>query len=1392
MPFSGRNDLLEQGVDATFDRLRGGNIDNTWWHNLLSSIGHQFVAPDFLRMPALQEWLADEQVQRDTKALARARIMGTDTDAPEAWTRLQSAYAVMTGENERLADGPIEVVIAILAAGYLGSIDPRLQPIAGMIQASTQENREQFTAVQRRFDELGPDHHVVTAHSEYAERELSLLLKQRSLTPNRVRQELITLAQRVTEGDLRYVERSIRARVQYWSARLHALQPETLPVAKHYLEQLHQTDPGVDTRIIDALLLEAERNVDGALQMLRDIDTPDGRATFFRTLLIVRGAEAALSWFDNQPDRNNASFLTGLGWSNVAICLAKVGRWEEAADRLAAAQEHIEEWLDLTFVEGVINAAMLLPVEWRPYALEMHLFHEVVRPIEGGEADQRRARAKVCFEKAANLWVNIGQRDRAQAAQDWLLWLRLTDPTPAIVNEARQEVQEGMKEGQRAVDLIQFARTFGVEFDEGPLTRYLIQRAQTGGLNGRELVAEFFLAEIKMNPRDYAEFLERGEDRLSQVVSKATLAGKRIEALVQDRQVVKARNLLEARRDDFVAYDYERLRAMIDAQEGNDPRAQLEALYRQTNLLLDLKNLIAHLKRADDWTALQPFLQELFRRERTIENALQLVENMRRSPQTDDAHILAFLEENQDVVDRSPDLASAKAWALFHVGRLKEAAAMNHSLLAKRDNQNDLLLATNLAIQSGDWEQFSAIISRVWSTREGLEPSALMHLASLAAEADATESRAVDLAKLAASKASEDPKILTNAYALVVQLGHEEETGAEWIAQASALSSDKGPVWQVNLRTIVEEMMPQSREHGREIEQAVLSGKIPWHAAAYKFNQPLSRFLIDIPRKNVDQHDGRRRTLVPIVSGARQMVQMHPEWAVGLDVTSLLVLGYLDLLKHTLTAFRRVVLAPETMIFLLNERRRVRFHQPSRVERAEEIRALIDQGHMRMEQSLPKPPEWLVNEIGRDLAEMLEAARAAGGRVVHPYPIFKLQTFMEREADLQDYAELVLSTKAFINILFVARGFIDSQTHERACHFLSMQDHAPNTEADSSLLERRIYFDDLAIAYLQTAGVLQAVCHRGLDLWVHPSTQADQSAIIEANREGTRLAQTLDDIRVTLRDALDRGQAIFMSRHHWDEEKTPLGWFHQAAPTLAQMLQDIGPCDAVCVDDRFVNRQGILTDEAGHTVPIVCVLDLLQHLEAHNVISTEEKHRALHKLRQGGYVLVPVAPDELEKYLRNARLDQEGRLIESAEMRLLRQTLMRVRSLDMVEFPTEAPFLEKMQRECIDVIRRLWADEALSAERVAALSQWVWHSIAPSPLDWARVICGPGRTSDVLEGFARHLALLLQPMPLQQERYAAFHNWLEEILEPLLPANANLIDGVVRIVRTDIERRVGN
>jgi hypothetical protein len=141
VPFEGESDFLEKGLGETLGRLCISNVDDVWWRKLLDCIEHKYVAPDFLQKPALLEWLADSHVQADFKALARARIMGADADNPKILSRLRRTYADKTGEHERLANGPIIVTVAILAAGYLASIAPEQKALAGMVQ-ERQRNSE--------------------------------------------------------------------------------------------------------------------------------------------------------------------------------------------------------------------------------------------------------------------------------------------------------------------------------------------------------------------------------------------------------------------------------------------------------------------------------------------------------------------------------------------------------------------------------------------------------------------------------------------------------------------------------------------------------------------------------------------------------------------------------------------------------------------------------------------------------------------------------------------------------------------------------------------------------------------------------------------------------------------------------------------------------------------------------------------------------------------------------------------------------------------------------------------------------------------------------------------------------------------------------------------------
>lgn len=181
-----------------------------------------------------------------------------------------------------------------------------------------------------------------------------------------------------------------------------------------------------------------------------------------------------------------------------------------------------------------------------------------------------------------------------------------------------------------------------------------------------------------------------------------------------------------------------------------------------------------------------------------------------------------------------------------------------------------------------------------------------------------------------------------------------------------------------------------------------------------------------------------------------------------------------------------------------------------------------------------------------------------------------------------------------------------------------------------------------------------------------------------------------------------------------------------------------------------------------------------------------------HRLRQSGFALIPIFHDEFEIYLRKANFDNLGNLIESAEMRSLKHILMRIRVKEMILNPDELNFLSKLQALVVYTIRNLWLDESLSLDQVIRLSDWAWKNIAPSPLEWAQSLSPKKTEWDVAEAFANHTSLLLTLMyGLKNDRQEIYRKWIENnILDPLLPANPDLIDKLIKFSKRHIELTV--
>ena len=73
----------------------------------------------------------------------------------------------------------------------------------------------------------------------------------------------------------------------------------------------------------------------------------------------------------------------------------------------------------------------------------------------------------------------------------------------------------------------------------------------------------------------------------------------------------------------------------------------------------------------------------------------------------------------------------------------------------------------------------------------------------------------------------------------------------------------------------------------------------------------LAQLMLDTPESNIARVDGRHRTAIPIISGAHARVSLKADQRVGIDISSLLVLSHLALLREVFRTFQNIVLAPD-------------------------------------------------------------------------------------------------------------------------------------------------------------------------------------------------------------------------------------------------------------------------------------------------------------------------------------------------------------------------------------------------------------------------------------------------------------------------------------------------
>ena len=1352
--------LLRDSLQATLRRLRGGRIEDSWWQRLVDDLEHQSIAPDWLKAEAVRAWLGEQEIADALLELAANDLGGVGVSREDARGQAEASYSAHTGEDRAAARSAVETAVSVLIAGYIASIPKEQRPVAGLLQA-----------VLRRLP-TEPDPVTRRTHSALAERELESLLERRSLPFLEPHNRALSLLSKVSDGELRAADPTIQSRVRYWAALLCAGQPDALDTAKRLRADL-SSDSALDVAIVDARIAEADGDNDAALQTLRDVDSTEGRSALFGALARIRGKRKVLAWFEEHDGCEHPGFFTPAGWRNWALTMAEEGHWEAAADRLAALGPVQTEDAGLLQMEGIVNAALLLPPDFRLRVLQDVPLYNGIGLHRSPGVVQHHRRATECFDQFRGQVLDVEHSGFSRYLEQWRFWLLLMSPDPDTVRQARAEIARAMRDGSRGVIFAPVARAFHIEFDTGPLMAWLDGRRELGGLNKEEQVVEWILNHQTMPPTEFLSYLADHRTQLEAVIPTATLIILECEGYVRIGQLERARFIVENSRDRLGTGGYERLLAVIESAGGADAGARLEAAYRDDKSLQNLKALAAHLHTSRDFVRLRVLVRELFERERSLENAWLVAISEGAAPGSVPGASLEFLDSIPNLVSASADLQALKARELFTHGRFGAAKALNDVLLQGRSAWQDTELDVCLAQHMGEWERLAVILDAEWENRDKHDASTLLQLAHLAAEGGAADERAIGLGCLAVERAGDDARILVGTYMLHVRLDQEERVDPSWLSKAAAGSSPTGPLRPVSLDAVVGDVLPKRRAYVDEVTKQLAAGRIPISVAASQFNVPLMSVFFQAADENERVQDGRRRGILPIASGSRGPVTIEDGWTIGLDLTSILLLSRLGLLGCALDTFGKVMLSPDVFTALFMERHLARFHQPSQIRQAHELETECDSGRIQCLSNQAAVTGELSSEVGPQLAALFVEARSLGATVVCDRPIYKVDSLLSREAAIGDLQDLLLSPLELCEDMRQS-GKLASDALDKARRLLP---HRPwRRERRSGTLNRPIYVDGLALYFLQNARVLGNVTAAGLDVRIHQDVLTESRRLGRTGAVAERLVEQVEDIRSSLRAAIQEAKAFLLPRERGpssDADGEVNAW-----DSTQSLVQAADRCDAVCIDERTFNALGSVSGRTGRTVPIVCTLDVLREMRRRAAISKDEYWAALHKLRCGGFVFVPADAEEMGVRSRQAVNDDQV-AVETVEQRVIRQTTART-DIEGMCTPAEMVVISReVLRATVVAIRELWTDTDVSTEDAAHLSDRLWRQLMEAPFGSV----GSGSDDAVQrrrEWFSVSSGLLLSPVvALSKERRLDYSRWLSRAVEELRAANAHVIEQIV-------------
>lgn len=1204
------------------------------------------------------------------------------------------------------------------------------------------------------------------------EDEVNLLRKSRFFVEFDRTRIILSLGKRLLKGELSGGSDKVRSWALAWCARLLS-RSEFLDNAEEFLDLAKTLGKSTEIDIADAFIVSQKGNRAKSLQILAQINSTSSNSAALMIVQFHDGSGGAIKWL--KKSGVEATDLDSDGKLVLLKCQLENGQSKAGLDTIAITTEHDYEATPIFHhFAGLTKLLSAVPAEFHSIVLEQVPFEVMTFPLASDTGSLKsRAEAHRHFINAVKAAQQLGFFRAQKINDEYALWLELRDPKQSV--NGRNRLEQLLRDPNSALSVVHIALQLGFELEASKIEQDIEREiARNGDTTLNAARARFALAVSQSSPAEAADYITRHYEQISTYLDQYLLQIIQIEMLTRAGLTDRARKRLDElslnKIDDL---QRSRVRRLIASTEGEDSVEVCKQQFAETGSLHDLMNLVNELEERKDWDDLCRYGLKLFSETGSLLDAERL------SIALSNAHrfeaLVEFMEVNSDLLSQSNELKLSYAWALYYEGALNSARTVLGQLVNESENPYFRALQVNLAISLGDWSSLSTYVASEYQQRNSRSAQELMGTAQLALNLELPLSKR--LAYAAVAKAGNDAGIFASAYFLATNAGWEDDPQvSQWLEKSAQLSTDDGPIRRMSLKDVVD-MKPKWDNRESEIWGLMVRGEIPIYLAGNYLNRSLIELTIFPALANFSESDPRRCSTIPAFSGLRQPVTIDTEkTSVGIDATALITLSFLGILDRALDTFETIYIPHSTLSWLFKEKQKAAFHQPSRISQAHQVRHLIATDLLESFVPSTIPSSDLSAQIGDTLAALITEAEKFNSDVhtqhivVRPAPVHRLSTLMEEEADLSPHFAVMSSCLTVVKKLR-QQGSITTAEEDRAYAYLQLhEEHWPNQPEISD--GATLYLDDLAVTYFLQIGVLGKIKAAGLRPVVTQKEVSESNEFIAYEGICEEVKDAIECVRSALNQRIDSGTVKVGRRQNFNEGNEQLISEH---PTIA--LLALAPnCEALISDDRHINKHAQVS-EGNSEVPTLSTIDLIDALVSTATISELERLEYRSRLRRAGYCFVPVSEEELGQYIDNSEI-HDGKVIEIAELKAIRESILRTRMGDWLQLPSEALWLNNTFLAYIRVLKNQWKDGA-DVDEAKAWSNWIVDQI--DIRGWAHRL-GAENSAHLLQNGRGDYIMPLLTLPTSTEKYIidAYWSWVEEkILEPIKEQFPNLYDWLV-------------